>query len=104
MGGDEKSATSATRGLWATAKKHLAQVGSKDLMERLQALELLTHFAALNPQDANCINCGAAATRLCLQLGLYREPGGTAQYSQNIDQQSSDRRKALFWNAYTLDM
>lgn len=104
MGGNEKRATSATRGLWATAKSYLEQVGSEDLWERLQALELLTHYAALNPQDANCVNCGAAATRLCLKLGLHHEMNDISRQRQNVDQHALNRRKTLFWNAYGLDM
>ncbi|KIV96487.1 hypothetical protein, variant 3 [Exophiala mesophila] len=104
MRGNEKRATSATRGLWATAKKHLEQVGTKNLWERLQALQLLTHFAALNPQDANCVNCGGAATRLCVQLGLHQELGDATRRLLNIDEHTLNRRKTLFWNAYSLDI
>ncbi|KIX09034.1 uncharacterized protein Z518_00112 [Rhinocladiella mackenziei CBS 650.93] len=101
---DEKRATSATRGLWATARGHLDQIGSENLQERLQALQLLTHYACFNPQDANCVNCGAAATRLCLQLGLHHELSDTTRTRLKLDSTTINHRRRLFWNAYCLEV
>ena len=98
---DEKRATIATHGFWATAVAHLSGVGLASSWERLQALQLLTHYAFLNPQDVDCSKCAAAATRLCLQLGLHRELPSLEQ--MKLDTTKLKKRKTLLWNAYSID-
>ena len=98
---DEKRASTATYGFWATAVAHLERVGSADPWERLQALQLLAHYAFLNPQDVDCSKCTAAAFRLCLQLGLHHElPPDT---KTKLDGKTLNHRRRLFWNSYGVD-
>ena len=98
---DARRATIATHGFWATAAAHLSGVGLANSWERLQALQLLTHYAFLNPQDVNCSRCAAAATRLCFRLGLHRELPTFEQLK--LDTTTLNTRKTLLWNTYSID-
>lgn len=98
---DEKRATSASYGFWTTAVDALGQAGPFDPWERLQALGLLTHYAFMNPKHADCSKCAAAATRLCLQLGLQHALPTSVQGNLNAD--TLRNRKRLFWNSYNID-
>lgn len=101
MNFDEKKATTATYGCWAVAKSHLPQVGTTSSWERLQALQLLTHYAFLNPKHVDCSKTSAAGMRLCLQLGLHHELPASEQAKLSNDTLNTRRR--LFWNSYSLD-
>jgi hypothetical protein len=98
---DEKRASTAMRGFWATAVAHLDQVGLTSSWERLQALQLLAHYGFQNPQDVDCSKCVTAATRLCLQLGLHHELPTAAQIK--LDSTTLNTRRRLFWNSYSID-
>lgn len=98
---DEKRAKMAASGFWATAMAHLGQIGLVASWERLQALQLLTHYGLLNPEDVDCARCAAAATRLCLQLGLHHELPPLTQ--MKLDAATLDTRRRLFWNSYSND-
>ena len=98
---DENRATAITRGFWATAITHLDQVGLASSWERLQALQLLAHYGFQNPQDVDCGKCAAAATRLCLQLGLHHELPASVEITSNTVALNTRRR--LFWNSYSID-
>lgn len=101
MNFDEKKATTATYGFWAVAQSHLPQVGTTSSWERLQTLQLLTHYAFLNPKHVDCSKTAAAAMRLCLQLGLHHELPASEQAKLSTDTLNTRRR--LFWNSYSLD-
>lgn len=90
---DEKRALAAAYGFWTTAVAHLGQVGSANSWERLQALQLLAHYAFLNPKDVDCSKCTAAATRLCLQLGLHLELPATERIK--LDNATLETRRRL---------
>ncbi|KUJ13383.1 uncharacterized protein LY89DRAFT_157759 [Mollisia scopiformis] len=98
---DEKRATIATRGLWATAVAYLSQVGLSNSWERLISLQLLTHYAYLNPQDVDCGSCATASTRLCFNLGLHCELPLSDQTNQDVTTLNSRRR--LLWNSHSID-
>ncbi|KEF57713.1 uncharacterized protein A1O9_05631, partial [Exophiala aquamarina CBS 119918] len=98
---DEKRATSASYGFWTTAVDALGQAGPIDPWERLQALQLLTHYGFTNPKHVDCSRCAAAATRLCLQLGLQHELPVSIQ--NDLDVATLKKRKRLFWNSYNID-
>lgn len=98
---DEKRATSASYGFWSTAVGILRQAGITDLWERLQVLQLLTHYAFLNPKHVDCSKCAAAATRLCLQLGLQHEIPLSLQKS--LDPAALSSRRRIFWHSYNID-
>ncbi|KAJ5812669.1 hypothetical protein N7474_008970 [Penicillium riverlandense] len=98
---DEKRAMIAIHGFWTMAVAHLDQVGLANLWERLQALQLLAHYAFLNPKNVDCSNCAAAATRLSLQLGLHHESSAPAQ--MKLDTTTLNTRRRLFWNSYAID-
>jgi len=98
---DEKRATSASYGFWATAVDALGQAGPIDPWERLQALQLLTHYGFTNPKHVDCSKCAAAATRLCLQLGLQHELPARMQI--DLGPAILKNRKRLFWNSYNID-
>ncbi len=95
---DEERAATITHGLWVTAVGHLEQVGITGSWERLQALQLLTHYGFLNPQHVNVGHCAAAASRLSLQLGLHQELPVTRQ--MKLDPAILNARRRLFWNSY----
>lgn len=97
---DEKRATTASNGFWTTAASLLDQVGTSDPWERLEALQLLTHYAFMNPRAVDCSKCAAAATRLCLQLGLQHELPASTQ--ANLDVKVLQARRRMFWNAYNI--
>ncbi|KAG9778289.1 hypothetical protein KCU88_g4292, partial [Aureobasidium melanogenum] len=65
---DEKRAATTTSGLWATAVSHLNEIGMTSSWDRLQALQLLTHYGFLNPQDVN------RAATLDADEGRYVDP------------------------------
>lgn len=98
---DEKRATAASYGFWTTAVDALSQAGPIDPWERLAALQLLTHYAFTNPKHADCSKCAAAATRLCLQLGLQHELPISVR--NDLDLSTLRSRKRLFWNSYNID-
>ena len=101
MSRDEMRATIAAHGLWDTAVAYLDQASSVDPWERLQALQLLTHCAFLNPKDVDCGKCINAATRMCFQLGLQHELPVSDQ--TKLDGKTLDTRRRLFWNSYSID-
>ncbi len=98
---DEKRASAASYGFWATAVDVLGQAGTINPWDRLQALQLLTHYAFMNPRHVDCSKCAAAATRLCLQLGLQLEVPHSAQNEPSLETQAT--RQRLFWNSYNID-
>ncbi|EXJ75641.1 uncharacterized protein A1O5_00148 [Cladophialophora psammophila CBS 110553] len=98
---DEKRAATTTDGLWATAVVHLEQVGATSSWERLQALQLLTHYGFLNPQHVNVSHCAAAASRLALHLGLHEELPISTQVK--LEPAILNTRRRMFWNAYGID-
>ncbi|KAL2400736.1 hypothetical protein ABEF92_004989 [Exophiala dermatitidis] len=98
---DEKRAATTTSGLWATAVSHLNEIGMTSSWDRLQALQLLTHYGFLNPQDVNVSHCAAAATRLAFHLGLHREVPPLTQ--TKVDTSILNTRRRMFWNAYAID-
>ncbi|KAH8646261.1 hypothetical protein BX600DRAFT_158326 [Xylariales sp. PMI_506] len=98
---DEHRAKEATRRFWASALVHLEQVGLTNSWERLRALELLTHFGFLNPPEVDLTRCAAAATRLCFQLGLHREPPLSDPICQ--DHVALNDRRRLLWNSINVD-
>ncbi|KAK4940320.1 hypothetical protein LTR10_019536 [Elasticomyces elasticus] len=98
---DEKRATTASTNFWTTAADLLDQVGTSDPWERLQALQLCTHYAFMNPKAVDCSKCAPAATRLCLQIGLHHELPASNQ--ANLDSKALQNRRRLFWNSYNID-
>ena len=98
---DERRATAASHGFWATAAAFLDQVGSVDSWERLEALQLLSHYAFMHPKDVDCSKCTAAATRLCLQFGLHQEL--PVSVVVDLDAKLLNTRRRLFWNSYNID-
>ena len=98
---DEKKAMTATSEFWATAMVHLDHVGAENAWERLQALQLLTHYAFLNPQLVDCGACAAASARLCFQLGLHQELPVLEQ--AKLDTVALDTRRRMFWSSYSID-
>lgn len=98
---DERRATTATGGFWTAALPHLDRIGLSSSLERLQALQLLAHYAFLNPKDVDCSRCTGAATRLCLQLGLHHEAPASPQ--MKLDIKELNMRRRLFWNSYSID-
>lgn len=98
---DERRATSASYGFWTIAVDALGQAGPFDPWERLQALQLFTHYAFTNPKHANCSKSASAATRLCLQLGLQHALPISVQ--DGLDPETLRNRKRLFWNSYNID-
>lgn len=98
---DEQRATTATYGFWSTALAHLSRVGLENPWERLQALQLLTHYAFLNPKDVNCSKCAASATRLCLELGLHEKLPASEEVK--LGTAALNTRKRLLWNSYSID-
>lgn len=91
----------ATGGFWATAVDHLGHIGFANSWERLQALQLLTHYGFLSPKEVDPITCAAAATRLCLQLGLHHELPAPAQ--MKLDTVELNTRRRLLWHSYSID-
>ena len=98
---DEKRAAATTYGLWTTAVGHLERFETISSWQRLQALQLLTHYGFLNPQNVNVSHCAAAASRLALQFGLHEELSASDQAKLNPAILNTRRR--LFWNAYSID-
>lgn len=98
---NEKRAAATTYGLWTTAIIHLEQLPPSNSWERLQALQLLTHYGFLNPQHVNVSHCAAAATRLALHLGLQEELPLSDQ--MKLDPATLNTRRRMFWNAYGID-
>ncbi|EXJ79499.1 hypothetical protein A1O1_08763 [Capronia coronata CBS 617.96] len=99
---DEKRATTASYGFWMTAAGLLGEIASvDDAWEQLQALQLLAHYAFMNPKNVDCKKCAAAASRLCIHLGLHQELPVSAQV--NLDPQVLNTRRRLFWNSYNID-
>ncbi|KIW38894.1 uncharacterized protein PV06_08719 [Exophiala oligosperma] len=98
---DEQRAAITTYGLWATAVGHLQQVGTTNSWERLQALQLLTHYGFLNPQHVSVSHCAAAASRLALQLGLHEELPISMQ--AELSSEILNTRRRMFWNALNID-
>ncbi|CAK7199565.1 hypothetical protein SEUCBS139899_002246 [Sporothrix eucalyptigena] len=98
---DEGRAATATAGFWATAVAHLAQ-GQWNPWQRVQALQLLTHYGFLNPKDVDCLRCTAAALRQCVQLGLQHELPESQQ--RHVDEGVLDVRRRLFWHSYSIDV
>ncbi|KIW79395.1 hypothetical protein Z517_06007 [Fonsecaea pedrosoi CBS 271.37] len=98
---DEKRAASTTYGLWATAVVHLEQVGLTASWERLQALQLLTHYGFLNPQHVNVSHCASAASRMAFQFGLHEELPTPRQ--MKLSSAVLNTRRRMFWNAYGID-
>lgn len=98
---DPKRATTASREFWAAAILHLDQVGMENSWERLQALQLLTHYGFMDPGYVDCSKCAEAATRLCLQLGLHHEL--PVSFPLSSDTTTLNNRRRLFWNSYSID-
>ncbi len=98
---DEKRTATTASGLWAAAVAHLSEVGLTSSWERLQALQLLTHYGFLNPKDVHVGHCAAAASRLAFQLGLHRELPPLSQ--MELDATALNTRRRMFWNAYAID-
>jgi hypothetical protein len=98
---DEKRTATTASGLWAAAVAHLSEVGLTSSWERLQALQLLTHYGFLNPKDVHVGHCAAAASRLAFQLGLHRELPPSSQ--MKLDATTLNTRRRMFWNAYAID-
>jgi hypothetical protein len=97
---DERRATAASYGFWTTAVDVLGQAGPIDAWGRLQALQLLSHYAFMNPKYVDCSKCAAAATRLCSQLGLEHDiPSAHGE----LDSKTLSTRRRLYWNSYNLD-
>jgi hypothetical protein len=83
------------------AKEQLEYIGKDNSWQRLKALQLLTHYALLNPQAADCSSCSSAATRLCIELGLHRE---LPEQEQVIgSEEFLNTRRRLFWTSYIMD-
>lgn len=98
---DEVRATTAACGFWATAVAHLGQVDLANAWERLQALQLLTHYGFLNPKDVDIGRCAAAASRLCFQLGLHQELPHSAKIK--LDSSTLNTGRRLLWHSYSMD-
>ncbi|KAH8701804.1 hypothetical protein BGW36DRAFT_424108 [Talaromyces proteolyticus] len=98
---NEVQAITVTIGFRKTAIAHLPQVGLSNPWERLQALQLLTHYGFLNPMDVDCCKCAEAATRLCLYIGLHHELPASIQ--ANLDSATLNTRRRLFWHSYSID-
>jgi hypothetical protein len=98
---DEKRAITAAEEFWGTAVKQLEKIEYNNSWRSLQALQLLTHYALLNPKSVNCTKCASAATRLCLQLGLHLELPLRDQ--KNLNETLLNTRRRLFWTSYSLD-
>ena len=96
---DEERATTASYGFWASSMLLLEQVGLENAWERLQALQLLTHYAFLNPKDVDCSKCAAATTSLCTQLGLQKNWPDAVRLNTRV----VDTRRRLLWNSYSID-
>jgi hypothetical protein len=98
---DKKRAAATTYGLWASATLQLEHVDATRSWERLQALQLLTHYGFLNPHHVHVGHCAAAASRLAIQYGLHQELPFVDQL--NLDSALLNSRRRLFWNAWGLD-
>ncbi|KAH8691390.1 hypothetical protein BGW36DRAFT_465142 [Talaromyces proteolyticus] len=98
---DKKRAAKATSVFWNTAVNQLDELGPSNTWEWLQSLQLLAHYGFLSPKDIDCSKCAAAATRLCLQLGLHHELPPSAKTELKPEELNTRRR--LFWNAYSID-
>ncbi|KAF2165425.1 hypothetical protein M409DRAFT_55823 [Zasmidium cellare ATCC 36951] len=101
MYSDDVRALTASGSFWSTTAAQLENIGPTSSWERLQALQLLTHYGLLNPQDVNCVRCAAAATRLCFQLGLHREMSATS--NRDIIEAEINKRRTVFWNSLCID-
>lgn len=70
-----------------------------DLAE-VQLNLLILLYASINPRAGNVwVLCGAAM-RSCFELGLHRE---APEITQNIDPDTLNLRRHIFWSAYCLD-
>jgi hypothetical protein len=98
---DEKRAEAATNGFWATALVHLEQMGLTSSWEQLQTLQLLTHYGFLNPQEVDCASTAAAATRLCLQLGLHQDL--PVSLLMGLDVTALNAQTRLLCHSYSID-
>ncbi|KAL2398516.1 hypothetical protein ABEF93_000761 [Exophiala dermatitidis] len=69
-------------------------------MSELQTILLILHYGTINPRCASVWMLSGSAMRMCLKLGLHREPDdGTP----TLDDLSMDMRRRLFWLSYCFD-
>ncbi|KIX03044.1 uncharacterized protein Z518_06594 [Rhinocladiella mackenziei CBS 650.93] len=68
-------------------------------MSELQATLLILHYGTINPRCASVWMLSGSAMRLCLKLGLHREPND----SMVSGDWSADLRRRLFWMSYCFD-
>lgn len=69
-------------------------------LDHMEAILLLTQYASLHPQSTGAWYMTGLAIRLAIDLGLHRESTVTA----DIDLLETDRRRRLFWAAYSLEL
>ncbi|KAK7413255.1 hypothetical protein QQX98_007843 [Neonectria punicea] len=65
----------------------------------LQTILLVLLYATVFPRSANVWVLSGASMRSCLELGLHREPPRSA----NLDPETLDLRRRVFWAAYCMD-
>ncbi|CUM55642.1 unnamed protein product [Debaryomyces tyrocola] len=74
---------------------------SEDKLESLQSILLLTLYSLMRPTVPGVWYVLGLALRVCVDLGLHKEP--SIQNSNSIDFFTQDKRRRLFWCTYALD-
>lgn len=87
--------------LFQDGVKHLSQPAVfPSEMSELQSILLILHYGTINPRCASVWMLSGSAMRLCLKLGLHREPEAP---QASTDLLLTDMRRRLFWMSYCFD-
>ncbi|RFU25998.1 hypothetical protein B7463_g10342, partial [Scytalidium lignicola] len=97
---NKADAYAASSAFWATAREQFKEIGRQENdLHSLQAALLLSHYASTNPKAVNIFYCIGEAARICIHLGLHREP----PESMKMNPLELDIRRRLFWTTYGIE-
>ncbi|KAH8806160.1 fungal-specific transcription factor domain-containing protein [Xylogone sp. PMI_703] len=97
---NKTDAYAASSVFWATAREQFEEIGHQDnSLRSLQAALLLSHYASTNPKAVDIFYCIGEAARICIHLGLHREP----PEAMAMNPLELDIRRRLFWTTYGIE-
>lgn len=93
-------AYAASSKFWSRAKAEFGAVGQyENDLKSLQMALLLSHYASTDPNAADIFYCIGEAARICIHLGLHREPPP----DMILNTLEIDTRRRLFWTTYGIE-
>lgn len=97
---NKTDAQSASAAFWATAREQFTSIGrGENDLQCLQVALLLSHYASTNPKAVDIFYSIGEAARICIHLGLHREPPA----DMKINPLDLDIRRRLFWTTYGIE-